>query len=51
MFEAARNMWPFLISRRALIAVLLPAAIPQVAVLAIEIPIKDLLLGLLKTLA
>jgi hypothetical protein len=33
-----------------LIAILLPAAIPQVAVLAIEIPIKDLLLGLLKTL-
>ena len=32
-------------------AVLLPAAIPQIAVLAIEIPIKDLLLGLAKTLA
>ena len=39
------------IGRRSLIAVLLPAAIPLVAVLAIEIPVKDLLLGLLKTLA
>jgi hypothetical protein len=30
--------------------VLLPAAIPMLGVLAIEIPVKDLLLGLLKTL-
>jgi hypothetical protein len=33
------------------VVVLLPAAIPMLAVLAIEVPIKDLLLGLLETLA
>ena len=38
------------LGRRSLLAVLLPAALPQVVVLAIEIPIKDLLLGLVKTL-
>ena len=51
MFESARNMRPLLIGRRSLFAVLLPAAIPQIFVLAIEIPVKDLLLGLVKTLA
>jgi hypothetical protein len=51
LFESARKLRPLLISRRSLLAILLPAAIPQVAVLAIEIPIKDLLLGVLKTLA
>ena len=39
------------IGRRSLIAVLLPAAIPLLLVLAIEIPVKELLLGLLKTIA
>ena len=51
LFEATRKMKPLLIGKRSLIAVLLPAAIPQIAVLTIEVPIKDLLLGLLKTLA
>jgi hypothetical protein len=50
LYQAARNMRPFPIGRRSLIAVLLPAAIPLVFVLAIEIPVKDLLLGLVKTL-
>lgn len=34
-----------------LAAILLPAALPLIGVLAIEISVKDLLLGLLKTLA
>jgi hypothetical protein len=50
LHDAARKMRPLLIGRRSLIAVLLPAAIPLVPVLAIEVPVKDLLLGLLKTL-
>jgi hypothetical protein len=50
LYEATRKMRAVPIGRRSLFAVLLPAALPQVVVLAIEIPIKDLLLGLLKTL-
>ncbi len=50
LYEATRKMRAVPIGRRSLLAVLLPAALPQVVVLAIEIPIKDLLLGLLKTL-
>ena len=50
LFEATWKLRPFPIGRRSLMAVLLPAALPQVVVLAIEIPIKDLLLGLVKTL-
>jgi hypothetical protein len=51
LYEAARKMRTLPIGRRSLIAILLPAAIPLIGVLAIEIPVKDLLLGLLKTLA
>jgi hypothetical protein len=51
LYEAARNMKTLPIGRRSLLAILLPAAIPLVFVLAIEIPVKDLLLGLLKTIA
>lgn len=51
LYEAARKMRTLPIGRRSLIAILLPAAIPLLVVLAIEIPVKDLLLGLLKTLA
>jgi hypothetical protein len=50
LYEAARRMRTLPIGRRSLIAILLPAALPLVLVLAIEIPVKDLLLGLLKTL-
>jgi hypothetical protein len=50
LYEATRRMRVVPIGRRSLFAVLLPAAIPQIAVLAIEIPVKDLLLGLVKTL-
>jgi hypothetical protein len=50
LHDAARRMRIVPIGRRSLIAILVPAAIPLVVVLAIEIPVKDLLLGLLKTL-
>jgi hypothetical protein len=50
LHEAVRKMRILPIGRRSLLAVLLPAAIPMLGVLAIEIPVKDLLLGLLKTL-
>jgi len=51
LYEAVRKMKIVPIGRRSLIAILLPAALPQIGVLGIEIPVKDLLLGLLKTLA
>jgi hypothetical protein len=51
LYESARKMRGVPIGMRSLLAVLVPAAIPMIVVLAIEIPIKDLLMGLLKTLA
>jgi hypothetical protein len=51
LYDSARKMRAVPIGLRSLAVVLLPAAIPILGVLAIEIPIKDLLLGLLKTLA
>ena len=51
LYDATRKMRTVPIGRRSLLAILLPAAIPLALVLAIEIPVKDLLLGLLKTLA
>ena len=51
LWEAARKMRTIPIGRRSLLAILLPAALPMIPVLAIEIPVKDLLLGLLKTIA
>jgi hypothetical protein len=50
LHDAARKMRVVPLGRRSLLAVLVPAAIPLVVVLAIEIPVKDLLLGLVKTL-
>ena len=51
LYESVRKMRTLPIGRRSLIAILVPAAIPMLAVVAIEIPVKDLLLGLLKALA
>jgi hypothetical protein len=51
LYEATRRMRTFPIGRRSLLGVLLPAALPLIGVLAIEIPVKDLLLQVLKTLA
>jgi hypothetical protein len=51
LYEATRKMRTLPIGRRSLLAILLPAALPMLFVIAIEVPVKDLLLGLLKTLA
>lgn len=51
LFESVRKIRFVPIGRRSLAAILLQAALPQLAVIGIEVPIKDLLLGLLKTLA
>ncbi len=51
LYEAVRKLRPFPIGARSLLAILLPAALPMIAVLAIEVPVKDLLLKLLKALA
>ena len=50
LYESARKMRTLPLGRRSLLAILVPAALPMLAVLALEIPVKDLLLGLLKTL-
>ncbi len=50
LYESVRRMKVVPVSPRSLLAVLLPAALPLVGVLAMEIPVKDLLLGLLKAL-
>ena len=51
LFDAVAKMRTVPIGRSSLLAIALAAALPMVPVLAIEIPIKELLLGLLKTLA
>jgi hypothetical protein len=50
LYEAVRRMRPAPVGRRALAAILLPAALPMLAVLALEVPVTDLLLRLLKAL-
>ena len=50
LYTAARKMKPIPIGRRSLAAILLPAAIPQLLVVALEVPIKDLLLQVASTL-
>ncbi len=50
LYDAVKKMLPAPISRGAVSAVLVPAVLPLVAVLAIQIPLRDLLLKLLKAL-
>ena len=50
LYEAATKMRMIPIGRRSLLAVLLPAALPLLPVLAIEVPIGDLLMKVVKTL-
>ena len=50
MYEVVTQIRPAPIGKPALLAVVLPALIPMLPVVAIQIPLKDLLLGLLKTL-
>lgn len=51
LYEAVARMRSAPIGVRALAAIALPASLPMLLVLALEIPVKDLLLGLLKALA
>jgi hypothetical protein len=51
LYEAVAKMRTAPIGKAALLAVALPAAIPLLALFSIQIPIKDLLLKILETLA
>jgi hypothetical protein len=51
LYEAVKNMRPAPIGMSSLLMILLPAVVPLLIVTAIEIPIRDLLLKLVKTLA
>lgn len=51
LYEAVAASRVLLIGKRALIAAVLPAGLPLLAVFAIEVPIKDMLLTLLRTIA
>jgi hypothetical protein len=51
LYAAVAGMRPIPIGRRALMSIALPAALPLVVVFAIEVPIKELLVKLLSTLA
>jgi hypothetical protein len=43
-------MRPLPVGRSALLAIALPAALPLIPVIAIEVPVKDILLKLVTTL-
>ena len=51
LYEAVKKMRAAPIGRSSIAAIVLAAGLPMLPVLAIEIPIRQLLLGLLKTLA
>jgi len=51
MFQTVDRMRSLPIGKRALVSVLVPAAIPLLVVVSLQIPIKDLLLGLVKAIA
>ena len=50
MYNAVRAMRIFPIGKPSLGAILLPTVVPMLVVAALQIPIKSVLLGLLKTL-
>ena len=50
MYGQVRAMRTMLISKISLVAILVPIAVPMLVVVALQIPIKTLLLGLVKTL-
>jgi hypothetical protein len=50
LYEAVRKMRPLPVGRSALLAIALPAALPLIPVIAIEVPVKDILLKLVTTL-
>jgi hypothetical protein len=50
MFNAVVSMRSVPIGKTALAGILLPIALPMLAVATLQVPIRDLLLGLVKTL-
>jgi hypothetical protein len=50
MYEVVAGIRPTPIGKRALLAIVLPALLPMIPVFAIQIPVKDMLLKLIKTL-
>lgn len=50
IYEAVQNMRTLPVGKISLMAVVIPAALPLLALLSVQIPIKDILLTLLKTL-
>jgi len=50
MYEVVAGIRPILIGKRALLAVVLPALLPMIPVFAMQIPVKEMLLKLLKAL-
>jgi len=50
MFGAVRSMRVLLIGKSALAGILVPVAVPMLAVVALQMPIRQLLLGLVKAL-
>jgi hypothetical protein len=51
LYEAVERMRPAPIGMRAILAIALPAAIPILAVFAIEVPVGELLKKLISTIA
>jgi hypothetical protein len=51
LYEAVRKLRTIPISRESLLAIALPALVPMLPVVAIEIPLRELLLKILSTLA
>jgi len=51
MFQMVEKMRAIPIGKRAVISVLVPAAIPLLIVVSLQVPIKEILLGLLKAVA
>ena len=50
MYEVVADIRPIPIGKRALLAIVLPALLPMIPVFAIQIPVKEMLLKLLKAL-
>src|SRR5262249_34099696 len=50
MYEAVERMRPVPIGKLALAAVIVPAALPMLVVVALQVPVKDLVMGLAKVL-
>jgi len=50
MYEAVKSMPQVPVGKRALLAILLPLALPLLAMAALQVPVKELLGKVVKTL-